>query len=295
MWDRIVMIGAGTWFLCLCALVAGAAIARLILIPDGSAEHASRAQQLARYRTLIGFGLVAVLSYPYRSPVDTFDKVWGDFSISTAVALLIFVILSIVFWLGAEDDSRGQMRAQWPNVWRRVGEFVATPAAFWAVMWLCEQSANPEFARLQLILLGGFIGLLGMGYWCISCYWFGIGRVHPILPPIMAAATISAMTAVELHFDGPEVLPLRLWLLVNFAAVITTFGVCLIEICDAIAEARVPDGCPGEMQEQWPVAVAGILVTLLLTGVIAAIMTGTAERALCIDDLVKCTAQRSIV
>jgi hypothetical protein len=111
--------------------------------------------------------------------------------------------------------------------------------------------------------------------------WFGIGRAHPLLPPLVAATTVLVMTSVELHLGEPDPLPPRLWLLINFAAVITTFGVCFVEICDARTAPESPAADPDAVQPGWPVAAAATLVILTLAGSALFVGTGTAERVLC--------------
>jgi hypothetical protein len=287
MWVLVIGVGFGTWVLAVLALIVGAVAAQRILVPELDAQDASRARQLARYRTLIGFGLLAALSMPYRSVDDTLDKVWGNFNMSVGVGLAAFVVLGGAFMLALRADSRARANSEWPLVWTRVGKFVLAVVVCWLALWLLEKVSwwSPEWARLNLIILFGFLGLFAMGCWCISCHWFGIGRVHPLLPPLVAAVTITAMTVLELHSGGPEGLPLRLWLLVNLSAVITTFGVCLVEMCDALDAAASAGGDPA----RWPVVAAVTVVGLGLTGAAVLVAAGTAERILCADDLVVCT------
>jgi cytochrome bd-type quinol oxidase subunit 2 len=149
-------------------------VARSILIPEGSADE-SRAEQLARSRTIIGFGFVAVISLPYWSIDDSLDRAWGNFNVSIGVALGAFVVLSGLCWLFLRDADRDQARAEWPRVWERFGKFVLALFLCWVAMVVVEWASDRlsyEWAALGLVVLGGFLGLFAMGCWCISCHWF---------------------------------------------------------------------------------------------------------------------------
>jgi len=154
----------------------------------------------------------------------------------------------------------------------------------WVALFVVEWASNrlsSEWAALGLVVLGGFLGLFAMGCWCISCHWFGIGRVHPLLPPLVAAATICVMTALELHFGGPERLPLPVWLIINFAALASTLGVCLVEVCDVLSERDRP-------LPAWPPVVAAVLVSVAVVSATILVAGGTAQQVLCPNGLVNC-------
>ena len=259
-------------------------VARAVLVPGGVAREGGRAQQLARCRTVLGFVCIAALSIDYRAVDDTADDALGNFNKSVPVALAVFVGFVVVLQVFARGDARARLRRELPAVWGRVGKFVAVIVGTWGAMVLIgvdSPTASPEQAKLGLLVFFGFVGLYGMGCWCISCHWFGIGRAHPLLPPLVAATTVLVMTSMELHLGEPDPLPPRLWLLINFAAVITTFGVCFVEICDARAAPESPADDPVAEQPGWPVAAAATLVILTLAGSALLVGTGTAERVLC--------------
>jgi cytochrome bd-type quinol oxidase subunit 2 len=140
-WEQIVEVGFATWAFAAVAMVLGAVVARSILIPQGSADE-SRAEQLARSRTIIGFGFVAVISLPYRSIDDSLDRAWGNFNVSIGVALGAFVVLSGLFWLFLRDADRDQARAEWPRVWERFGKFVLALFLCWVAMVVVEWASD---------------------------------------------------------------------------------------------------------------------------------------------------------
>lgn len=293
-WELIVSLGLGTWMMAAVALAVGVLVARVILVPprpvdDDGGVYEPRARELARYRTLIGFGFVGLLALPHRSLGDSLDDAWGNFNTSVPVALAAFLVLSLVFWLALRNGSREELAGAWPEIWSRIGRCVLATLAFWSFLYVCEGGSNAGstvFTWLYLMAIAAFAGFFAMGCWCISCHWFGIGRAHPLLPPLVAGITILIMTGMELRSEGPEELPLRVWLLVNFAAVITTLGVCFVELCDAVygSESR------GLEPERWPVAVALTAVGLALLGTSVFVFTGSAEPVLCAGEapLVNC-------
>ena len=267
--------------------------ARAILVPRPAAGELSRADRLALGRTWIGFAFAAAVSLPYRSLGDTADNALGTFNLSVAVALTACTVLTGASYLVTERESKEIFRLELRAASARVGKFIGTLFLAWGVAALLDSGAmSHDRALLLLMALGGLVGVYGAGCWYISRFWFGLGRVDPLLPPLVSIVTVCIMTAIELHDEGPDPLPTRLWLLISFAAVISTFWVCFVELCDAYLP---PD--PGHPlarntgSGQWPVVVATTVAIIALAAAVIFIRSGTAERTLCTGPtpLVKCT------
>ena len=290
MWALIFAVDPGVWLLAGLAAIAGIVVAHVILVPQGAPRETPRAQRLALWRTWIGFGFVSALSLPYRSFGDTADRVLGNFNMTVGVALVVWAVSMAGFRLVVKAESRGTFRAESVAAVRRAGMFLGTLLLSLAVMALLDSPRGSlGLANLLFIVFFGFVTFYGAGCWYISRYWFGIGRIHALLPPVVAALTICLMTAAELHRGGPDPLPLRLWLVINFSAVISTLGVCLVEVCDVYNDRR-PSGpvASGAGAAQWPLVLAGALVAIAMATVLALTATGVAERTLCEPAIVRC-------
>jgi hypothetical protein len=233
MWERIVAIGP-FWLVVGFVMFVGFAAARLIIVPRDAPRDLGRADKLALWRTWIGFGVVAFISRPYRSFGETSDNALGNFNTSAPVSLAAYAVSIAFFWFTIKAESRGSFGRELRSVFSRcVTFFLALALSWWIAAALGSPTDTPGGAELELVLIGGLVGLYSSGAWCISRYWFGVGRVHPLLPPVVTAETVCIMTAVGLRSGGPEGLPTGLWLTINFAAVITTLSVCFVEACDA--------------------------------------------------------------
>ena len=293
LWQQIVQIGP-FWLVVAFAGIAGVAAARLIIVPHDGPCDLGRADKLALWRTWVGFGVVAFTSRPYRSPTETVDKALGNFNTSVPVSLGVYLVLIIIFWFTIKAQSRTNFGRELRSAFSRcVTFFLVLALSWWILAVFLSRWDTPGEGSLGLVLLGGFVGLYSSGAWCISRYWFGIGRAHPLLPPAVTAETICIMTAVELHSGGPERLPPKPWLMINFAAVITTLCVCFVEACDAYAETRSGrPHAPGASPAQWPMLVAAYLGIFALAFSVVFIWTGDAQRTLCTGTapIVKCTS-----
>ena len=66
-----------------------------------------------------------------------------------------------------------------------------------------------------------------------------------------------------------------------FAALASTLGVCLVEVCDVLSERDRP-------LPAWPPVVAAVLVSVAVVSATILVAGGTAQQVLCPDGLVNC-------
>lgn len=133
LWQQIVQIGP-FWLVVAFAGIAGVAAARLIIVPHDGPRDLGRADKLALWRTWVGFGVVAFISRPYRSPTETVDKALGNFNTSVPVSLGVYLVLIIIFWFTIKAQSRTSFGRELRSVFSRCVTFFLVLALSWWIL-----------------------------------------------------------------------------------------------------------------------------------------------------------------
>lgn len=275
---RLASLGFEFWLWALVAAAFGFMLAKLILLPGSAYGEIGIARQISLWRSVIGFVFITALSLPYRRAENTVDKVLGNFNMSILIAVTVTFLSLSVLRLSLRGAALERLRTEAPKIIRRVA--VTAIVSFATVFYAGAKvsSENETMARSQVLFwfaiwIGG-IAFYATSCWYISRHWFGANNAHPLLGPFVAAVTICVISGLELRSDGPEAIPVRLWLLINFSAVITTLGVCALEFLEHTSRGSGYDS-------HRRVMITAAAIVLAMTANVAFIASGSAQQMLC--------------
>lgn len=262
---------------CLWALMAagiGIVLSRLILVPQ-ELPGGGLGRQISLWRTVIGFGSIVAISFPYRRVDESADSILGNFNTSVLVAIGVAAVALAILWTTLDGPLFDRLRLEVPRIARRI--ILVATVGFLMLFYSIERTYEVDYREDALFWFGIFIGGIAFYFascWYISRHWFGLGRAHPLLPPSVTAVTVCVVSGIELFSGGPEELPAKVWLTINFFGIITTFGVCAWEYVEHVASSQ-------NLYPDRPLATVAIVVALALGASSVFVLTGAAEERLC--------------
>ena len=274
MWFWIRMVGdldADIRALVLAGLAAGVLLAIVTLRPGPLGRGSELTARIALWRFLIGFGFVLVLSWPYLSTMDTADAALGGFNVSIAVGAAVTLVALAVLSSRLTGSALERLEKQRGKIRARIG---VTAVLYPMIVYLVVTQPHSELTHLRIFLTAAGIAFYLPSTWLISRWWFGLSGAHPVLGPVVTAVTVTAVTAIGLFKDGPGVLPVPHWLLINLAGLTTTLGLCAWEWVDYRSAVRGTDPGP---------AATGVIVAVALVLAAGAffVLSGAAQPAVC--------------
>ncbi|HLU97283.1 MAG TPA: DUF4190 domain-containing protein [Thermobifida alba] len=197
--------------------------------PDG-ADTTRPFQRLSDWRARIGAFFIIYLSIPATGWADLVWNFIGKGSLSLFVGAFVALTAVLLFWLGSTPPRT-------PAVRYYLGASVRRSAGSLLITFLLGLSVRAGLLPAVPFPLGWFLGwwviIFALSMMWYALRWvFGVSDVHPLLGPVVSAATAVFAFTMETITVQPE-LPRDIHLLINVSGLVT---VCLLAVCEFLFE-----------------------------------------------------------